>query len=422
MKKLYYNAIFFILAYLILVGNVAAQGAICQTTMVESVTYELILDDGSKKEAVISASGGTPQIYRNVNSYYLNEDGTNKIKDIGKVTIKHNPDFMNQVALNPFLLQKNMTYVGVGACENENRSLNSIKKNSNEWSFNYNPPIDDVECVFGKGFLIELTDPLKTGDNLICSEAFLFETIDLNLENQCQLSMEPDKGATIEDKIVIKGTNIEDHGFGILPYLNGQEISSFKFLANKDYSTGLTGFISSLGRLSVDNYLFEVKYKRGEKQGENICVLRFPVVALGLTPTPAEQLDSTTSSQLQLEIEVTIPLCESIPLDADCRGKSCRAKCQDCEDRYGVWTGLGCMPTDFAGLINKLFTTFSGILGGLIFICILSNGIKIMTARGNPEAMKKGQEGLTACVVGFLVLALSVLFLKIVGVDILKIF
>ena len=79
---------------------------------------------------------------------------------------------------------------------------------------------------------------------------------------------------------------------------------------------------------------------------------------------------------------------------------------------------VACRQT-LAELSVRFLLFFSGLMGGFVFLCLVSNGLKIMASRGNPEALKKGQEAITACLVGFVVLVLSILFLKIVGVDIL---
>lgn len=118
----------------------------------------------------------------------------------------------------------------------------------------------------------------------------------------------------------------------------------------------------------------------------------------------------------------SVPLCESIPAGANCGGfGNCRALCQRCESSGGIWTAIGCLPTDVASLVRSIFEIFSGVIGGLIFLCIIANGLKIMTAQGDSEAIKKSREAIISCIVGLLVLLFSILFLKIVGVDILRI-
>jgi hypothetical protein len=184
-------------------------------------------------------------------------------------------------------------------------------------------------------------------------------------------------------------------------------------------------FTRDLGKLAVENHSLSVRtfdIASGQHGTEDICRIEIPIYQKGATPTPFASVTGvlTDPSSVSLELATTIPLCASVPADADCNGISCQAKCLICEKDKKIWTGIGCLPTDVGGLVKSLFTTFTGILGALIFACVFSNGLKIMSSRGNPEAMKKGQEALTSCIVGFVVLALSVLFLKIVGVDILQ--
>jgi hypothetical protein len=60
-----------------------------------------------------------------------------------------------------------------------------------------------------------------------------------------------------------------------------------------------------------------------------------------------------------------------------------------------------------------------GIGGGIAFLLILYAGFMIMTASGNPERLKAGQELLTSAISGLILLIFSVFILKFIGVDIL---
>ena len=438
-KRLVIFLLFFSLV-LFFPNQVRAQTGACSAGMIDSIEFELkIKGGGSPQTVTLTESGPLQAIYKDSSNYYLDEQKTQQITDIANVKINHSPSFLNQVALNKkFALEKTILFYGPGACENESRSLDDIKNKSGSWDFNYTSSINDMECVFDNPITLELRDPLKTGDNLICSKSYQYSAGEVDSDNTCKISMTPSNGATIEDEVIIQGEDIDDEGVGIRTYLNGEDISPF-FMKSEDLigksspslnqgtiilsknSNGLFNLTFPLTTLSAGDYLFEIKYEDGDKADQNICALRFPVVPAGASPTPGQQLDASSSSRLLLDIATTIPLCESIPIGTMCGERSCQDICFECK-KSEVWTGIGCLPTNFSGLVNSIFTTFSGILGGLIFICIMSNGIKIMISRGNPEALKKSQEGLTACIVGFLVLTLSVLFLKIVGVDILHIF
>gem|GEM_PF-1858455 len=218
-------------------------------------------------------------------------------------------------------------------------------------------------------------------------------------------------GADTNSKVGLTITDIDSLGY-----------SSSLFMNENLKVNGLVEPESQIdiGYLPVNKsgHLFEVRSNSLEKN--LLCSRLLPVVGEGEELIIPGENNTSSTLTLNLATTTTIPLCDSIPESADCNGISCRAKCQKCETAKEVWTGLGCMPTDVGGLVKILFSTFTGVLGALIFACVFLNGLKIMSSKGNPEAMKKAQEALTSCLVGFVVLTLSVVFLKIVGVDILQ--
>ncbi len=60
-----------------------------------------------------------------------------------------------------------------------------------------------------------------------------------------------------------------------------------------------------------------------------------------------------------------------------------------------------------------------GIGGGIAFLLILYAGFMIMTAAGNPERLKAGQELMTSAISGLVLLIFSIFVLKFIGLDIL---
>ena len=93
-----------------------------------------------------------------------------------------------------------------------------------------------------------------------------------------------------------------------------------------------------------------------------------------------------------------------------------------CEgDPTGINTAIGCIhvlnnPESFLADILRWAT---GIGSGIAFLLMLYAGFMIMTAQGNPERLKAGQELLTSAISGLILLILSVFVLKFIGVDIL---
>lgn len=84
-------------------------------------------------------------------------------------------------------------------------------------------------------------------------------------------------------------------------------------------------------------------------------------------------------------------------------------------------TAIGRIQTDPTGFIKDIFAIALGIAGGVAFLLMVIGAFRMITSGGNPDALNGGRELLTSAVVGLLFITFSVLLLKIIGVDILKI-
>jgi hypothetical protein len=62
-----------------------------------------------------------------------------------------------------------------------------------------------------------------------------------------------------------------------------------------------------------------------------------------------------------------------------------------------------------------------GLAGGVAMLCIMYSAFRMQTSQGNPEAIKKAQETLTSCITGLVLIIFSVLILRIIAQDILRI-
>lgn len=98
-------------------------------------------------------------------------------------------------------------------------------------------------------------------------------------------------------------------------------------------------------------------------------------------------------------------------------------QCAACtESRGGLWTGFGCISLSLQGFIQEtLFGWALGLAGIITLLCIIYAAFMLQTSAGNPERIKKARQYLTACITGLLLIVFSILILRIVGVDILKI-
>ena len=91
-----------------------------------------------------------------------------------------------------------------------------------------------------------------------------------------------------------------------------------------------------------------------------------------------------------------------------------------CPDQKSINTAIGCIPIlDQTSFLSFVLKWAVGIGGGVAFLLIIYAGFMIMTAAGNPERLKAGQELLTSAISGLILLIFSVFILKFIGVDIL---
>jgi len=96
--------------------------------------------------------------------------------------------------------------------------------------------------------------------------------------------------------------------------------------------------------------------------------------------------------------------------------------CKVCAKGGGVWTGIGCVQGDIKGFIGKtVFGIGIGLAGTVSLLCIIYAAFMMQSSQGNPEKLKKAQELLTSCIMGFMLIIFSVFILRLIGVDILRI-
>jgi hypothetical protein len=106
-----------------------------------------------------------------------------------------------------------------------------------------------------------------------------------------------------------------------------------------------------------------------------------------------------------------------------------KADCDACADgteKYsgqgpGVWTALGCIPTNSSLFIGKILGIGIGIGGGIAFLLILFGGFQMLTSAGNPEKLNAGKELVTSAIAGLLIIIFSIFILRLIGVTILHI-
>ncbi len=87
----------------------------------------------------------------------------------------------------------------------------------------------------------------------------------------------------------------------------------------------------------------------------------------------------------------------------------------------GVYTAVGCVPTDPAIFINNLLRVAIGAGGGIALLLMVRGVFEIMGSAGNQEAVHKGRDQLISAGIGLLFIIFAVLLLKFIGINILQI-
>ena len=68
--------------------------------------------------------------------------------------------------------------------------------------------------------------------------------------------------------------------------------------------------------------------------------------------------------------------------------------------------------TDLINILMKFVFPFAAVI---LFFVIIAGGFDLLTSRGEPEKVKSGQQKITAGIIGFVLLVLSLLASQILG-------
>ena len=99
----------------------------------------------------------------------------------------------------------------------------------------------------------------------------------------------------------------------------------------------------------------------------------------------------------------------------------CDAATNTCIGATGyVCTGLGAIPHDPGKLAGWILEKATLAAGGIALVLLIYGGIKFITAQGDPEAVEEAKKTITAALTGLLVIFFSILILRVIGYDILR--
>lgn len=88
-------------------------------------------------------------------------------------------------------------------------------------------------------------------------------------------------------------------------------------------------------------------------------------------------------------------------------------------DSTGCDTAIGHIGTTPLAFIKGIFGVMLSLVGGIAVLLIIISGYRLATSRGNPEQVKGAQEQLTAAIIGLLFVIFSLVFLEVIGINII---
>lgn len=87
----------------------------------------------------------------------------------------------------------------------------------------------------------------------------------------------------------------------------------------------------------------------------------------------------------------------------------------------GVYTAIGCIPTDPLALVEAVVKFGTAIGGGIALLLMIAGALQMITSGGDQNKLQGAREQFTNAVIGLLFIIFSILLLQVIGVDILSI-
>ena len=95
--------------------------------------------------------------------------------------------------------------------------------------------------------------------------------------------------------------------------------------------------------------------------------------------------------------------------------------CADCFSNDGIWTAVGCIPSNPNDVIKVIITIGLALGGGVVLVMILAGSFMLSVSQGDPNKTKEAKEIITSAIIGLLFVIFSVTILQFIGVEILHI-
>jgi len=179
---------------------------------------------------------------------------------------------------------------------------------------------------------------------------------------------------------------------------------------------GKTSFVKEYSFTTKAEYKLSIwLQKYGSSYVDPMCSR---IIDVGTPDRPGGVSDGDTGDE-----EIEFNLCSQIPgTEGDFSNRSTsRGACRFCEEEDGIWTALGCIPTDGEGTINTFISIALGMSGGIGLLMIIASGAMFTMSQNDPTKVNSARDLLSSVIIGLLFIVFSVTILQFIGVTILQI-
>lgn len=122
------------------------------------------------------------------------------------------------------------------------------------------------------------------------------------------------------------------------------------------------------------------------------------------------------SEDLGMVATMLYELCDQLK-----NGTPQHAACMACFTGNGIWTAVGCIPSNPESIIKMVISVGLAVGGGIVLIMILVGSFMLSVSQGDPNKTKEAKEIITSAIIGLLFVIFSVTILQFIGVSVLRI-
>ena len=230
-------------------------------------------------------------------------------------------------------------------------------------------------------------------------KAYLYQT------NNCYYPDCISSNQSISLKLIITYVyQIETQNFEDIPvkiFVNGT-LQNETAIHDKTIEATLSNFTEGVNEIEVKWKANLVSYTSLWKESD-----------IYLSATCSEEQISLCSGERAIDDSVW-KLCSQVPAES-------LLSCQKCLVDKGIWTAVGCIPTDSTQMIRVLIKIGLLIGGGVALLIILMGAFSLSISEGDPKKTSEAKDQITAAIIGLIFIIFSISILQLIGVQILHI-